>query len=168
MSLRMFICAYALNTIFYACFLIQNYRYTSYLLDIGFTTDSLISTYVTGHCLYRMPKPHHLIMYTCDCLSTPLGFILRTRWVVFWQPWTFMFISRSLHRGGPVVADQSAQWKRGLAVICVEPLFFYPPWLAHDSHLAACGYFQPFYIANHALCVSWWSNIFRILYDTLW
>jgi len=40
-----------------------------------------------------MSEPHHLIMYTCDCLSTPTGFILRTCWVTFWQSWTF--ISRS-------------------------------------------------------------------------
>jgi len=30
-----------------------------------------------------MPESHHLTMYTCDCLSTPTGFILRTRWVAF-------------------------------------------------------------------------------------
>jgi len=37
-----------------------------------------------------MPKPHHLIMYMCACLCTPLDFILRTYWVIFWQPWIFM------------------------------------------------------------------------------
>ena len=34
---------------------------------------TLISVYNIGHCMYRMPEPHHLIMYSCDCLSTPLG-----------------------------------------------------------------------------------------------
>jgi len=36
-----------------------------------------------------VPEPHHLIMYMYDFLR-PTGFILRTRWVIFWQPWTFM------------------------------------------------------------------------------
>ena len=31
-----------------------------------------------------------LIMYTCAYLCTPLGFILCTSWIVFWQSWTFI------------------------------------------------------------------------------
>jgi len=42
-----------------------------------------------------------MIMYTCDCLCTPLGFILRTRLVTFWQLWTCMFRSQNMKRSGP-------------------------------------------------------------------
>ena len=59
--------------------------------------------------------------------------------------------SRSLDRGGPFVADQSAQWKRGLTVIYPDPLFFQPPLIGSwDSHLATSKYFPVFYIAYHA------------------
>jgi len=46
-----------------------------------------------------MAELHHLIMYMCACLCTRLGFILHTRWVIFWQPWTF--ISRFYSAGKP-------------------------------------------------------------------
>jgi len=35
-------------------------------------------------CIY-MTEPHHLIIYICDCLGMPIGFILLTHWVAFWQ-----------------------------------------------------------------------------------
>jgi len=50
-----------------------------------------------------MPEPHHLIMYTCDCWSTPTGFILHTRWVTFWQPWALMSRFRRLDLCGLVI-----------------------------------------------------------------
>ena len=100
MSLRMFICAYALDTVFYACFSIHIYRYTcTYLISnlLPILLFLFMLLVITCTC---MPEPHHLIMYTCDRLSTPTGFILRTRWVIFWQSWTLMSKSRSLNRGG--------------------------------------------------------------------
>ena len=60
--------------------------------------------YVTCHCRTCMPEPHHLIMYTCDCLCTLIGFILRIRLVIFWQSWTFVSIFRSLNHGGLTIA----------------------------------------------------------------
>ena len=95
----MFMCTYAHDTIFYTCFPIQIYRYTSTYL-ILFTNDSLIFIYVTGYCLYLYVWTTSLDHVLCNCLSMPTGFILRTRWVVFWQPWTFMSRSRSLNCSG--------------------------------------------------------------------
>jgi len=116
-----------------------------------------------------MPELHHLIMYICDYLSTPTGFILRTRWVIFWQPWTFMARSRSLNRGDLVVAGQSAQRKRELAVVCLEPLFFHlfltGSW---DSYHTTREYFSVFLYCISCFCRSWWSNILGILYHALW
>jgi len=74
-----------------------------YLLDFGLTTNSLFSIYVLVIACTCMPESHHLIMYTCDYLSTLPGFILSTCWVVFWQPWTFMSRSKSQDRGGLIL-----------------------------------------------------------------
>jgi len=38
-----------------------------------------------------------------------------------------MFKSKSLNCGGLTVTDQSALWKRGLVIVCPDPLFFHPP-----------------------------------------
>jgi len=143
--------AYVHNTVFQCMFSKWDSSIHMYLLDFRFTTNSLIVIYVTGHCLYLcMPELHHLIMYTCDCLSTLTGFILCTRWVIFWQPWTIMSRSKSLECGGFAVANQSAQWKRELAIVCPDPLFFQPLDRLGDSHLATREYFPIFYIAYHA------------------
>jgi len=42
---------------------------------------SLISFLLLVIACTCMPEPHHLIMHTCDCLSTPLGFTICTRGV---------------------------------------------------------------------------------------
>jgi len=47
----MFMCTYALNTIFYACFLIQTYRYTC-IYSFWIYCRSFNFLYVTCHCLY--------------------------------------------------------------------------------------------------------------------
>ena len=39
-----------------------------------------------------------IYQYTRVCLCTPLGTILRTRWVDFWQPWTCMSKFQNLDR----------------------------------------------------------------------
>ena len=68
----MFMCIYALDTIFFACFLIQTYWYT------WFTVIPLISFMLLVFACTSMPEPYYLIMHTCDCLSTPLGFTICT------------------------------------------------------------------------------------------
>jgi len=50
-----------------------------YLLHSGFTIVPLIFFMLPVIVCTCMPKPHHLIMYTCYCLSTPTGFIICTR-----------------------------------------------------------------------------------------
>ena len=77
-----------------------------------------------------MPEPHHFIMYTYECLSTPTGLIIHTRWVAFWQPWILMSRSWSLDRGGLAVLIRVAQQKHGLAVACPDPLSPASPWSA--------------------------------------
>ena len=53
-----------------------------YLLDFEFTVVRLISFMLLVIACTCMPKPHHLIMHTCDCLiCTPFGFIICTRGV---------------------------------------------------------------------------------------
>ena len=69
----MFMCTYTLDTISYACFSVQTYWYTR------FTVVPLIFFMLLVIACTCMPDPHHLIMHTCDCLSTPLGFIICTR-----------------------------------------------------------------------------------------
>ena len=72
MSVRMFMYAHAHDIVFNACFSIQIYRYTCIYLIL----DLLLLLVIACTC---MPEPHHLIMYTCDCLSTPTDFIICTR-----------------------------------------------------------------------------------------
>ena len=51
-----------------------------YLLDFGFTVILLISFMLLVIVCTCMPKPHHLIMHTCDYLiCTSLCFIICTR-----------------------------------------------------------------------------------------
>ena len=81
--------------------------------------------------------------------------------------------SWSLDCGGLTVADQSAQWKRGLAVVCPEPLFFQPPLIrSRDSHLATREYFSVFlYCMSYLFCflVIWYSwNIVSCLVITVY
>jgi len=52
-----------------------------YLLDFGFTIDSLITIYITGHYLYL--RAWTTSPWSCACLCMPFGFILHTRWVIF-------------------------------------------------------------------------------------
>jgi len=139
----MFICTYAPDTVFYACFPIQIYRYT------WFTAVPLIFFMLLVIACTCMPEPHHLIMHTYDCLSTPTGFIICTRRVAFWQPWILISRSWSLDRGGLVVVDQSAQQKRGLAVVCPDLLSSNLPLIGlWDSHLANREYFLAFHIVH--------------------
>jgi len=55
----MFICTYALDIVFYSCFLIQTYRYT------WFTVVPLISFILFVIAFTCMPESYYLIMYTC-------------------------------------------------------------------------------------------------------
>jgi len=48
---------------------------------------------------------------TCDCLCTPLGFILYTRWVASYNPWACMSSSRSLELVDHFVKIRVAQRK---------------------------------------------------------
>ena len=57
-----------------------------------------------------MPKPYHLIMYTCDYLSTPTGFILRTRWVIFVGPEAFHSSFATLRATQVVWTQTMATW----------------------------------------------------------
>ena len=45
--------------------------------------NSFMLLVITCTC---MPEPHHLIMHTCDYLSTPLGFIICTRGIAYDNP----------------------------------------------------------------------------------
>jgi len=114
-------CIYRMFNIFIACLCVpmlstpfSMHVFWFKLIDIhvfthfGFTVVPLISFMLLVIACTCMPEPRHLIMYTCDCLSTPAGFIIYIRWVAFWQPWILMSRFWSLDRGGLVVADQSA------------------------------------------------------------
>ena len=119
-----------------------------------------------------MPELHHLIICMCDCLSTPIGFILCTRWVAFWQPWTFMSGSRSLDHGDLTVADQSGSaevWING-----GHRSFFLPAFLLIGYRDSSCCSLAPlmFWLCitfcKSYFCILWWCNILVILYHFLW
>ena len=99
----------------------------------------------TGHCLYLfswITSLNHVYVWLPEHAN---WLYLTYRWVIFWQSWTFIFRSKSLNHGVLVVADQSAQWKRGLAVVCPKPLFFQPLLIGlRDSHLTTREYFSVF------------------------
>jgi len=94
---------------FSTCFLYSDLLIHIYLLDFRIFYWLLIShlSLLVNACNW-IPKSYHLIMYACDCLCTSFGFILRTRWVAFWLPWTFMSRYRILDRAGIPLADQSS------------------------------------------------------------
>jgi len=79
----MFMCAYVLDMVLDTCFL-----YLDLSIHVSLISDLLLILWFPFMLLVNactcMPETHHLIMYTCDCLYTPIGFILRTRWIFFW------------------------------------------------------------------------------------
>ena len=83
-------------------------------------------------------------------ICTPLGFIICTRRVTFWQPWILMYRSRSIDCVDLTVADQRTQQRRGLvdATIALSSQLF--SWLALETplsvreHLSAFDYVYPF------------------------
>ena len=115
-----------------------------------------------------LPEPHHLIMYMYDCPSTPIGFILRTRWVIFWQPSTFMSRSRSLNRSDLHSWSECAVEAQISGCLCIAPFLPAPLISSRDAHLATREYFSVFLYCISCFCASWWSNILGILYHDLW
>jgi len=55
----MFMCTYALDMTLDTCFLYSDLSIQVYLHDFGFTTDSMITIFITGHCMYLRVEPHH-------------------------------------------------------------------------------------------------------------
>jgi len=166
MSLRMFICAYAHDNVFYACFPIQIYRY----ICIHLTSDLLLILWFPFMFLIIactcMSEPHHLIMCTCDCLSTPTGFILRTRvsttldlhvQILEYGPWW------------PCYTWSECAVKVWASCCLSGPLFFQLPWLARETLiLLLVSIFSVFLYCISRFCASWWSYILEILYYALW
>jgi len=96
-----------------------------------------------------MPEPHHLIMYTCDCLSTPTGFTICTHEVAFLQPWILMSRSWSLERGGLAVPIQSGIAEAWISGCLSGPSFSSLSLIgSRDSHLAIREYFLVFHIVH--------------------
>jgi len=120
-----------------------------YLLDFGFTVVPLISFMLVVFACTCMLESHHLIMYTCDCLSTPTGFVICTRRVAFWQPWIPMSRSWSLDRDSLDVPDQSGAAEAWISSCLSGPSFFQPPLIgSRDSHLTTREYFPVFHIVH--------------------
>ena len=106
-------------------------------------------SYITCHFLYRMPGPHHLIMYTCACYARHLALFYVLAGVAnnpgFSCPdpgvWTLALL----------YLIRVAQRERGLAVACPDPL---PSRLfligSRDFHLATREYFPVFHIVHPA------------------
>jgi len=108
-----------------------------------------------------------LILYTCDCLCTPLDFILCTCWVIFWQSWTCKSRFQSAAK---------AWWKSSMKTLD----FFVKHRISHNSFLTCLSW--PAH--EISLCSSWvsssllyfviislcllWCNIHAILDHTLW
>ena len=86
MSLRMYTCL--CSRYHFLCMFFDSYlSIHMYLLDFRSITDSLIFIYDTGHCMYLYAWITSLDHEHVWLPGTPTGFILRTRWVIFWQPW---------------------------------------------------------------------------------
>ena len=125
-------------------------------------------------CLYsRYTFPVHVRL-----ICMPLGFIICTRWVAFWQSWILMSRSQSLDHGVISIADQSTQrilpWRsersRSLDIVVAFPLSCSPDWLSRSllllvstSQLLLC-----ISICKLYFCIFWWYNIPVILSHTLW
>jgi len=115
-----------------------------YLLLFGFTVVPLISFMLLVIACTCMPEPHHLIMYTCDCLiCTPLGFIICTRGLHLITLYSHVQILESgpwwpCYSWSECAADPSivigAQQKLGYRRSSSSQLF---SWLAPKAPLAA-------------------------------
>jgi len=81
--------------------------------------------------------------YTRVFLCTPLGIILRTRWVDFWQPWTCMSRSRSLNNNGLPSwrpGNKSAQRKCGESASDHSYPFLSEPLLIGSRYSSCCSW----------------------------
>jgi len=107
--------------------------------------------------------------YTCACLCRPLGFIIRTRWIAFWQPLDLHVQNLEFGLWWIFRGDQSVQWWR-VRLAADRPCLF------PSSSLLICS--QDFFCHSRAsvvlftlckfhcksyFCISWWCNIHIIL-----
>jgi len=58
---------------------------TLVFIDLLDASDYAFVCLCSRHSFRHMPS-NLIYRYTCVYLCTPLGLILRTRWVLFWQP----------------------------------------------------------------------------------
>ena len=164
----MFMCTYALHTVYYTCFPIQ-------IIDIHVFTSFLIyyHSFMLLVIAYTcMPKSHHLIMYTRDCLiCTPRGFIMCTRGlhlttldprvhILESGPW-WSCCSWSECVADPFVVirvQQKFGHRRSSSFLLIS-------WLAPETLLVAHEHLSAFVTY---FCIFWWCNILVILYHSLW
>ena len=131
--LYMFMCTYALNTIFYACFSIQIYRYTciNLILDVlSFLWFSFMLLVIACTC---MPEPHHII-WSCTCV---------TAWACNWLSLTYslgyFLTTLNLHVQiqEPGLWWPCCNWSECVAKTWISgclsgPSFFLAPWSARE------------------------------------
>ena len=140
----MFMYTYALDTVSYACFPIQIYRYT------WFTVIPLISLMLHVIACTGMPGPRHLIMYTYACYARHLallyvltGLHLTTLdshvQILEPRPW-WPYCSWSERAADPLVVVR-VQQKLGNRRSSSFQLFF---WLALEVPLAAREHLSAF------------------------
>jgi len=140
-----------------------------YLLDLGFTIDSLIFIYVTGHYLY---------LYTWTTL-----FHYVHEWLPEHANWLYLTYSMGcfLTTLDPHIQIQEPgpwwpcySWSECAAEAWIScylsgPSFLLAPLIgSRDSHLATRECFPVFLYCISCLFAFWWSNILRILYLALW
>ena len=119
-----------------------------YLLDLGFTVIFLIYLMLFVISCTCMPRPHHLIMYTCACYACHLALFYVLAGVV-----NNLEFSCPDPRDGTVAAllylISVVQRKRGLAVTNPDPPSFSLFLIgSRDSHLATREYFPVFHIKH--------------------
>ena len=145
----MFMCTYALHTVFMHAFWFRLIN-IHVLLDFRFTVVPLISFMLLVIACTCMPEPHYLIMYTYDCLYAchlDLSYVLTG---CIWQPWILMSRSRSMDCVDLTIADQRAQQRGGLADATVALSSQLLSWLVLETpldardHLSAFDYVYPF------------------------
>jgi len=162
-------CTYALDMIFYTCFLYSDLMILVYLLDFRFTIDSLIFIYVTDQCQYlhaRNTSLDHVHVWLPEHanwlhLTYLLGYFLTTLDL-------YVQIQKSGQRWPYCSWSECATeaWISG----CLSGAPFLPAPLigSRDSHFVAREYFSIFLYCISCFCASWWSNILRIMYHAPW
>ena len=134
-----------------ACFMQDIIYVLLYLLSWPTCFLVLYWFYVNHLCLLVIAclpdlSAWHTFLYTFSCMCTPLGFILRTRWIAFWQP---LNLHVQIPERGTLWTFRTDSWhNRSVVVLLLLVLLPVFSWPTLEFSFTAPEHLSFFYLVN--------------------